>query len=61
MGWGDPLLGYCIYGREDISAEDASIGTEESSVPGKVINLRQEACEHFEPKASRRKFIEEGN
>ena len=62
LGWGDPFKGYCIYGRAEMSEEEASTGIESQSVvPGTVINLRNEACEHFEPKPSRRKLIEEGN
>ena len=60
LGLGDPLMGYCIYGRSDVSGEEATTGVESSVVPARAINLRDEACEHFRPKASVRDFMKEG-
>lgn len=61
IGLVDPMNGYCIYGVKVIDAESSTIGVKAMAVPGKAINLRDEACEHFEKKGSHADFIKEGN
>jgi hypothetical protein len=53
--------GYCIFGAKEISSESSTINVKAMTVPGKRINLRDEACEHFEEKGSHADFIKESN
>ena len=61
MGLVNPMDGYCIFGVKEISSETSTISVKSMSVPGKRINLRDEACEHFEEKGSHADFIKESN
>ncbi|BBO88136.1 hypothetical protein [Desulfosarcina ovata] len=61
IGLVDPMDGYCIFGVKEIDSDSATISVKSMAVPGKRINLRDEACEHFEKKGSHADFIKESN
>jgi len=56
-----PGQGLCFAERGEMGVEEAASGIESSIVPGKQINLGDEACERFVPKTSRKQAIREGN
>jgi hypothetical protein len=57
---GDPTQGVCLYGSKEASEEETASGVQVAYRPGKVIDLRAEACEYFEPKGSRQQMLKEG-
>lgn len=57
---GDPTKGLCIEGKREARADEATSGTAQSLIPGKMIKLSDEACEKFEPKPSHAQRIKEG-
>ena len=61
MGLADPMNGYCIFGAKEIGSESSTINVKAMTVPGRQINLRDEACEHFEEKGCHSDFIKESN
>ena len=61
MGLTDPMEGYCIYGLKDTPSDETTSGTATMVVPGKMVNLRNDACENFEKKPSHSEFIKETN
>ncbi len=61
LGLTNPMEGYCLYGSEEISAEESTTGQAIIRVPGRMINLRDEACEHYEKKPSHKEVIRETN
>lgn len=61
LGLVDPMDGYCIQGIKEIDSKDSTINVKSMSVPGKQVNLRDKACEHFEEKGSHKDFIKESN
>ena len=61
MGLAQPMEGYCIYGVREINDKESTTRSGLMMVPGKMINLRNEACEHYEEKTSHKDFIRESN
>ena len=59
IGFGDPSKGFCVYKRAETKGEEVTYGVDASVVPAVPVDLRAEACEHFEPKVSRKEFIRE--
>jgi hypothetical protein len=57
---GNPTKGLCISGRHEGSAEETTAGIAQSVIPGKMIGLRDSACDKFDAKPSRTQRIKEG-
>ena len=56
---GNPMKGLCISGRYEASETETAAGTATSVIPGKIVNMRDEACEKFEDKPSRAQRLKE--
>jgi hypothetical protein len=57
---GDPTKGICIAGKYEANEEEATSGTAQSVIPGKMISLSDKACDKFEDKPSRAQSLREG-
>ena len=61
MGLAQPMEGYCIYGIRVADEKESTTSSAAMMVPGRMINLRDEACENYEKKPSHKDFIKESN
>jgi hypothetical protein len=55
------MEGYCIYGIRVADEKESTTSSAAMMVPGRMINLRDEACENYEKKPSHKDFIKESN
>lgn len=61
LGLVDPMDGYCIFGIREVDPEASTISVKSMNVPGKRVNLRDDACDYFEEKGTHSDFIKESN